>query len=152
MKIAVDTDVLVNAHVPGMERHDQAREGLSRCLEAKDVTLVLTPLALHEFVHIVTDARRFDPPVTMSEAIAVARDYLGRSNVECLAVNEAAVLAALDLLDHHRLGRKRIADTLIAATLLQHGVHRLFTFNRSDFTLFEGLHVLGSVESGAWPG
>jgi hypothetical protein len=38
---------------------------------------------LHEFVHVITDGRRFDRPVAMTEALTLARGYLGRSNVEC---------------------------------------------------------------------
>lgn len=100
-------------------------------------------------MHVITDPRRFEPPVPMSEATTVARDYLGRSNVEFLPHDEASLLLALDLLDRHRLGRKRIADALLAATLLLHGVHQFLTFNRSDFTLFEGLQILDPLaESG----
>ncbi len=139
MKIGLDTNVLLQAHLPVLDRHEVARRYLMKHLALPDVTFVVTPLVLHELVHVLTDRRRFDPPVGMSEAISVARGYLGRSNVECLAADEASILLALDLLAQHRLGRKRIADTLFAATLLAHGVHRLVTFNVSDFQVFEGL-------------
>ena len=142
MRIGLDTNVLVHAHVPSMEHHEAVRDLLFRHLSTQDVQLVLTPLVLHELVHVISDPRRFEPPVPMSEAVAVTRDYLGRSNVECLPLDEPALLLALDLLDRHRLGRKRIADTLVAAVLLHHGVHRFLTFNRADFDLFDGLRVL----------
>jgi predicted nucleic acid-binding protein len=44
--------------------------------------------------------------------------------------------------ERHRLGRKRIADTLFAATLLTHGVTELITCNPSDFRIFEGLTLI----------
>jgi len=90
---------------------------------------VVTPNILHEFIHVVTDARRFDPPVTMSEALATARLYLGRKNVACVDADETAVLMAFELLDRYGLGRKRLADTLFAATLLQHGIREVITCN-----------------------
>lgn len=142
MRIGLDTNVLIHAHVPAMEHHEAVRDLLFRQLSAQGVRLVLTPLVLHELVHVISDPRRFEPPVPMSEAVAVAREYLGRSNVECLSLDEPAVLLALDLLDRHRLGRKRIADTFLAAVLLHHGVHQFLTFNRGDFDLFDGLRVL----------
>jgi predicted nucleic acid-binding protein len=51
-------------------------------------------------------------------------------------------MKASDLLDRHGLGRKRIADTLLAATLLHHGISELITWDprhrirwpRSDFS------------------
>ena len=102
----------------------------------------MTPSVLHEFVHVVTDARRFEPPVGMGEALALARLYLGRSNVECVATDAEALADAFMLVDRHRLGRKRLADTLLAATLLRHGVRQVVTCNRSDFEAFPGLQVV----------
>lgn len=139
MKLGIDSNVLLQAHVPALDRHELAHRYLHRQLALPGVTLVVTPLVLHEFVHVVTDGRRFDPPVAMTEALAVARGYLGRSNVECIATDEGSLLLGLDLLSRHKLGRKRIADTLFAATLLAHGVHRLVTFNVADFKVFENL-------------
>lgn len=148
MKIGLDTNVLIRAHLPGVARHEEARDYLLEQLALPDVILAVTPLVLHEFVHVVTDERRFAPPVSMSEAVAVARGYLGRANVECLPVDEDAVVLALDLLVRHRLGRKRIADALLAATLLSHDVQRLATFDAGDFALFEPLRAFAPPAPG----
>ena len=78
----------------------------------------------------------------MAEAIALARQYLGRSNVECAAVDELALRLALDLMDSQGLGPKRIADTLLAATLLSRGVAQLVTCNPQDYAVFDGLRVV----------
>lgn len=141
MRIGLDTNVLLHAHLPGLGRHELARDFLLELLGSPDTTVVVTPLVLHELVHVMTDPRRFDPPVSIGEALALARGYVGRANVECLAVDEGSLVLALDLLTRHRLGRKRIADTLLAATLLTHGVHRLATFNPGDFAPFESLQA-----------
>jgi predicted nucleic acid-binding protein len=91
---------------------------------------------------VVTDPRRFDPPVAMSEALAVARGYLDRTNVECLAIGEDEFRLALELLARLHLGRRRIADTMLAATLLYHAVTEIATCNPTDFEGFEGLRVI----------
>jgi len=106
------------------------------------MTLVVTPSILHEFVHIVTDGRRFDPPVTMVQAIMLARLYLGRNNVDCVSTNESILLEAFDLMEHYNLGRKRIADTLFAATLMHFGIRELITCNPDDFRLFKDLKII----------
>jgi predicted nucleic acid-binding protein len=108
-------------------------------MQTSDVTLVVTALVLQEFVHVISDARRFDPPVSMSEAIAIAKGYLARTNVECLTIDDTSCRVAFEFLERHRLGRKRMADCLLAATLLDRGVHRLATFNTRDFSLFAPL-------------
>jgi predicted nucleic acid-binding protein len=139
LKIGVDTNVLVYAHMPAMPEHATVRARLHALLRSDDVELCTSSLVLHELVHVITDARRFDPPVSMPEALATARLYVGRRNVECLPVHEDAIRRALDLLEEHGLGRKRVADTLFAATLLTHGVTHLLTCNVSDYALFDEL-------------
>jgi predicted nucleic acid-binding protein len=137
----LDTNVLIYAQMPAFETHELVRRNLLSHLQQPDVTLVVTPMILHEFVHVITDSRRFDPPVPMREALAAARLFLGHANVMCLAVSEESTLRAFDLLGRYRLGRKRIADTLFVATLFQHGVSELITCNPKDFTVFPGLAV-----------
>ena len=78
----------------------------------------------------------------MASALPLAKGYLGRSNVDCLSLNDRALQLALHLLERHRLGRKRIADTLLAATLLRHGVNSIVTCNPSDFAVFNDLEVI----------
>ena len=67
MRRGLDTNVLVYAHVAALPEHGVVREFLAGQLARRDVTLVVTPSVLHELVHVVTDPRRFEPPVAMSE-------------------------------------------------------------------------------------
>jgi predicted nucleic acid-binding protein len=106
----------------------------------------VTPSVLHEFVHVVTDPRRFEPPVGMGEALALARLYLGRANVECVATDAEALAEAFTLVGRHRLGHRRLADTLLAATLFRHQVRQLVTCNRSDFEAFSALKLIDPRE------
>jgi predicted nucleic acid-binding protein len=120
---------------------------LTRELRRSDTVLVVTPLVLHEFVHVITDKRRFEPPVSMPEALGLARQYLDASNVECVPVDAESTALALTLLDEHGLGRKRVADTLLAATLLRHGVQALITCNAADFEPFDQLRCIDPRKS-----
>jgi predicted nucleic acid-binding protein len=134
----LDTNVLVYTHIPTMPDHDIVRRFLHAQLHAPEITLAVTAQILHEFVHVVTDPRRFEPPVAMAEAVAIARLYLHRTNVDCVWTDAACVREAFDLLEQHALGRTRIADTLFVATLLHHDIHEVITCNPSDFRGFAG--------------
>jgi predicted nucleic acid-binding protein len=142
MRRGVDTNVLIYAHMPGLPYHPQVRSFLLDQLSRDEVTLVITPAILHELVHIVTDGRRFDPPVSMADAIALAQMYLEHANVECISLDAQAVMGAFELIARHRLGRKRISDTLFAASLLSHGVRELVTCNPGDFQVFDELTLI----------
>lgn len=142
LRRGLDTNVLIYAHLPSLPHHQIVRRYLLEQLRQEGVRLAVTPMVLHEFVHVITDGRRFEPPISMGEAVAIARLYLGRSNIDCLAINEDVLQDALTLLERYGLGRKRIADTLLAATLLHHGVGEIVTCNPADFQSFEGLKVI----------
>lgn len=147
MKIGLDTNVLIYAHVPRFPEHDRVRRWVYRQLESPEIVLVSTPTVLHELIHVITDPRRFEPPVAMSEALALARNWTGRSNVECLPVTEKAARVAFDVMDRNGLGRKRLADSLLAATLLSHDVGILATRNPGDFAVFRDLKTIDPFES-----
>ncbi len=142
MKRGVDTNVLIYSLMPELPHHDAVRSFLVAQLAHGDLTLVITPAILHEFIHVVTDGRRFEPPVSMMEALGTARAYLQHANVECLSLDALTVAGAFDLMERHRLGRKRIADTLFAASLLENGVRELITCNPADFRIFEELTLI----------
>jgi predicted nucleic acid-binding protein len=138
----VDTNVLIYAHIPELPQHKVVGSYLLNQLAQDDVTLFVTPGILHEFVHVITDSRRFEPPVAMKDALAAARSYLNRTNVECLSTDQPSLVSAFELMERHRLGRKRIADALFAASLLNQGVRELITCNMDDFRIFEELTLV----------
>jgi len=141
-KRGVDTNVLIYAHLASFPEHAAVRRFLLRELSDRDVRCVVTPMVLHEFVHVVTDARRFHRPVAMPEALAVARLYLEHENVECASVDGDALRDAFEWIERYKLGRKRIADTLLAATLIRCGAKEIITCNSDDFRVFDGLAAL----------
>lgn len=142
MKRALDTNILVLSHIAAAPGHAEVRSYVLTQLADDHVTLVVTPLVLHEFVHVVTDPRRFAPPLSMSEALAIARLYVGHTNVECLALDRSAIVRAFGLMEQHRLGRKRIADTLFASVLLENDVRELITCNPNDFAVFDAFDLI----------
>lgn len=142
MMVGIDTNVLVYAHLAAFPQHARARARVLLELANPKGGLAISPLVLHEFIHVVTDQRRFEAPLSMSEALGLARGYLGHSNVEILSVDEGVVLLALDDLERRQLGRKRISDSLLAASLVQAGVTEVLTCNPGDFVGFPGLRPI----------
>jgi uncharacterized protein len=98
--------------------------------------LVFPPLIATEFLHVVTDERRFAPPLTMEEALAWLEDFMANPLVKTVEPGEASLRQTMRWMRQHRLGRKRVLDTHLAAVLHTHGVRRLLTSNPGDFTVF----------------
>jgi predicted nucleic acid-binding protein len=98
--------------------------------------LVFPPLVINEFLHVITDARRFSPPLTMVEALDWVENFLGHPTVNLIEPTPESLRQTLRWMRQFDLGRKRILDTHLAAVLLTAGVRRLLTSNPRDFTVF----------------
>jgi len=96
-----------------------------------------------EFVHIVTDARRFTAPLTMEHALERARAWWDSPDVERVEANDEAVRWFLDAMAKHQLGRKRVLDTMLAATYRSAGITSLLTLDGADFDVFGEFSCLG---------
>jgi predicted nucleic acid-binding protein len=140
--LGIDTDVLVSWIVIGSPRHADAYRFIETEVRERGVSLALTPLVVHEFLHVVTDPRRFEKPLAMDQALERIWEIWYAEEVLRIAPSPEVVPRTLKLLSDLQLGRKRILDTALAATLELAGIHHLATFNPSDFKIFEFLEVV----------
>lgn len=102
----------------------------------KGEKLILPSLVISEFLHVSTDARRFVPPLTMTEALTWIDDLLHNQTISILEPSPASTNQALQWMRQFNLGRKRILDTQLAAVMHVNGVNRLLTSNPGDFHIF----------------
>ena len=114
-----DTNFLVAAEVAEHPEHPEHADVWRRIGELRNAggRFGVTTLVLAEFVHVVTDARRFTHPLTMSEALEKAHLWWEAEEVEQVAPTDDAVKWFLDAMARHRLGRKRVLDTMLAAII-----------------------------------
>jgi len=143
-----DTSFLVAAEVAEHPEHDGAWRRI-RELKAQGSRFALTAAVLAEFVHIVTDGRRFKIPLTMPQALAEARAWSEASDVEQVPPDDDAVQWFLAAMARYQLGRKRVLDTMLAATYRSAGVTSLLTLNAADFAVFGEFACLGSAAAPA---
>ena len=144
MRHGIDTGFLVASEGAEHADHAWARRKLAELLAAGD-RLALAPQVLAEFIHIVTDPRRFAQPLDMTGARDLAEQWWTASDVDQVFPDEAAVRQFLEWLRLHQLGRKRLLDTLLAATYRQAGVMSLLTTNPSDFAVFGEFNCIAPV-------
>jgi len=108
----------------------------------KGEKLVFPSLVVAEFLHVATDSRRFEPPLSMTEALDWIDDFLKNPAVSLLEPTPASMAQTLRWMRQFSLGRKRILDTQLAAVLLVGGVRRLLTSNPADFQVFGVLETV----------
>ena len=138
--ILLDTNILVHAAGASSPRHakakalrDEAAEGqLEACIAAQVLT---------EFYAVVTDARRFQPALTPSQAQKELRAYLA-SSLKLILPKEATVSHMLHLIGSRPVRSGRIFDVFLAATMLDNGVTRIYTENITDFEAIRGIEAV----------
>lgn len=141
MILGIDTDVLVAWAMAGSRRHREVMRLLDHEVGEHGTLLGLTPQVVHEFLHVVTDPKRFENPLSMANALRTARALWEAREVVPLLPTAEVPPRTLELMADLRLGRKRILDTALAATLEAAGVRRLATLNPGDFRVFPFLEL-----------
>lgn len=141
MSLAVDTDVLIPWLVATTPRHGEAH-GLIAAEIRQGGRVAIAPQVCWEFLHVVTDERRFERPCSMVEATALLRAVWNARETERLAAPAEVLPRVLALMAEHRLGRKRILDTALAATLEASGIRRLATYNVPDYGCFSFIEAV----------
>jgi predicted nucleic acid-binding protein len=131
----LDTGFLVAAEVAEHAEHSAAHAALARLVAAGDL-IAVAPQVLAEFIHIVTDPRRFGQPLDMTAARQLAEQWWTARQVVQVFPNDPATRQFLVWVQQFSLGRKRLLDTLLAATCAEAGIPSLLTTNPGDFAIF----------------
>ncbi len=142
MTLVLDADVLVNWMLDEGKFHSEASDLVNGEIGKRHDTLGLVPQVLHEFLHVATDPRRFRKPLPMAAAIQRARQLWESDDAVRVVPGPAMIPRALDLIEQLGLGRRRILDTFLAATMEEAGLRRLATFNGKDFSIFPFLEIV----------
>jgi predicted nucleic acid-binding protein len=143
--IGLDTSILVAQAIAEHPQHEASQRWLDDEI-ARNQTFVITSGILAEFIHIVTDGRRFEIPLAMSEALQRAAFWSEAREVTLLAADDAVNALWLKWLTDFQLGRKRLLDTLIAVTWHAAGISEICTLNPNDFKVFDvfRIHCIGA--------
>lgn len=95
--------------------------------------LVIFSHVFNEFLHVITDERRFVHPVSMEKAIERCWFWLDQERVKVVYSDDDSLKRQLLWMNMHSLGRKRINDTTMAAAYAQAGVSKIIIANPADF-------------------
>jgi predicted nucleic acid-binding protein len=124
-RVLVDTNILVYAALGEQEmKHDAAVDAISGLVHSKRMVVSVQNLA--ELSRVLLEKTK--PPVKTSDAKRIVFGYSNCSDV--LRYSEHTVVNALSLRSEYGI---HLFDALIASTMQESGVSRIFTENVSDF-------------------
>ncbi|HEV3146896.1 MAG TPA: hypothetical protein VGZ47_23615 [Gemmataceae bacterium] len=135
MLYGLDTGFLVAAEVKEHADHSATQGILTRIVAAGDL-IAIAPQVLAEFIHIVTDSRRFSKPLDMLTEVGLAEQWWTAKEALQIFPDNATAHQFFAWMRQFSIGRKRLLDTLLAATYHQAGVKSMLTTNPGDFAVF----------------
>ena len=138
MNHGLDTGFLVAAAIAQHPLHQNAKAILAQLVTSGN-RFSLAPQVLAELIHVVTDPKRFTQPLSVDAARDLAEQWWNASDVDHVFPDHEATTQFIDWHRQHHLGRKRLLDTLLAATYYSAGIRSILTTNAKDFVLFPAL-------------
>ena len=141
--IAVDTNVLVNAHRSDALFHDAAKRSIQTLAEGRAAWALPWPV-VHEFLSIVTHPRIYKPPTPLDAALAQVQAWMGSPSLQLIGETPNHWPELANLLREARVAGPMVHDARIAAICLEHGVRELWSADR-DFGRFPGLRVVNPL-------
>jgi predicted nucleic acid-binding protein len=133
--IGLDTTVLIAFEIKEHPLNHRVKEGIHQHVRS-DGILAIAPQVFDEFLHVVTDAKRFARPLNMSDALARIAFWRQAKEVKMIFPTEKSLEQQQQWMREFGLGRKRILDTSLAATYKESGIRNIATANPKDFALF----------------
>jgi predicted nucleic acid-binding protein len=124
----LDTSFLLAVEIVEHAHHADALRLLTELLAQGD-RMAIAPQVLAEFVHVVTDERRFQQPFPMETALNKSEHWWNAAEADQVLPTDVAIA----------LFHTWMLDTLLAATYRAADVTSLLTLNATDFTVFDEL-------------
>lgn len=136
MIVGVDTSFLVAFEIA---EHPLCQAARSLAQHYASSGFALTPQVLTEFLHIVTDQRRFAQPLSMDQGLARSNRWWHAREMHHVFPTPQAVNLFHQWISDYGLGRKRLLDTLLAAVYVDAGITSIISTDSRDFNVFPPL-------------
>lgn len=142
MTYGLDTDFLVACEIVDHPFHRVA-DLLLQDLLREEHHFALAPQTLAEFIHIVTDHRRMPEPLPVTDAISRAEQWWQATEVIRVFPDGNSVSEFFAWLRQYQLGRKRLLDTMLAASFRNAKVTKIITNNAKDYEVLGTFDIVG---------
>lgn len=136
---AVDTNVLVAAHVETVPQHETAQDLLILLAEG-DLPWAIPWPCVYEFLRVATHPRIFHPPLPFDRALRSIGKLLASPTLLLLSETHRHAEVMERVIAGSGAVGNLVHDAHIAALCLEHGVGEILTGDR-DFSRFEALTV-----------
>jgi len=144
--IGLDTSFLVGLTIREHPVHPACASLFHSRIQGQESSVAICSQILGEFAHVVTDPRRFSQPLEMTEALEICSQWWHARECRVIEASSHSFPIFIAWMQRYRLGRKRVLDTLLAATYHSAGISEIATTDWRDFNLFESFDIVHLTE------
>ncbi len=137
----LDTNILVYAFSRDSEKYQPSRSLLEQ-VKIGELEACLTSQVLAGFYSVVTDQRRFTIPQTPQKVLRAIEQILAMPSVTLLPQPTNTTSKWIALIKDYPAKSSAVFDVQLVATMITNNIHRIYTYNRSDFERFPQIEVI----------
>ncbi len=139
--IGIDTCFLIDLYWQDSPRNKNARALYSKIANDETTQLAVYFNCFNEFLHVITDSKRFSNPFSIKEAIDVIDFWCDIDRVKVLYPDDTVFKRTITWMNMYNLGRNRINDTQMASCYLSNNITSIITANPKDFEIFQSFEL-----------
>ena len=139
--IGLDTCFLVDLYWQDSPRNKNARALFSRLIDDESIQIAIYFNCFNEFLHVITDSKRFSNAFTIQEAIDVIDFWCDLDRVKVLYPNDTSFKRTLAWMNMYKLGLNRVNDTQMASCYLSNNITSIITANPRNFEIFQSFEL-----------
>ena len=139
--IGIDTCFLIDLYWQDSPRNKNARVLYSKIANDETTQLAVYFNCFNEFLHVITDPKRFSNPFSIKEAINVIDFWCDIDRVKVLYPDDTVFKRTITWMNMYNLGRNRINDTQMASCYLSNNITSIITANPKDFEIFQSFEL-----------
>lgn len=148
--IGLDTTFLIDLYWQDSPRHEKAVSLFNKISDDEgeycNQEILVYYNCFNEFIHVLTDSKRFNNALTMKSALEIAEQWRNLERVRIVYPDENSYVRSLTWLSVYELGRNRLNDTNMAACYAVNGASEIVTANPKDFEILEVLKCIDYSE------
>lgn len=147
--ISLDTTFLIDLYWLDSPRHNAAvklfeelsdETGIYQDSQNQDILVYYN--CFNEFVHVITDTRRFENAMTMTRALEICEQWRDLERITIVFPDETSYGRALTWLSIYNLGRNRLNDTNMISCYVTAGASKIITANPKDFEIIQEIECI----------
>jgi len=140
----IDTNILVYANNKDSEFHSICKTIIEKAVRG-EIKATIAIQNLIELYAIITDKRKVEFPLSPAKAKELIGFYRDGNNIRIIAPGVKTIDTLAELIEKHSPKAQSVFDYFLVATMLDNGVHGIYTANSQHFKHFDSIRVVNPL-------